>query len=58
MADLPKPLLEECERISKVYIESRYGLLDNEIPSEKFKKNDALEFMNIAKEVLEWTRKI
>jgi HEPN domain-containing protein len=58
MVGLPKSFLEKCEVLSKVYIESRYGFLDNEIPAEKFEEKDVLRFMNIAKEVLEWAKKI
>ena len=58
LANLPEVLLKKCEKLSKVYIESRYGMLDNEIPAEKFNNSDALEFVGIAKEVLEWAKKI
>ena len=58
MVNLPEVLLKKCEILSKVYTESRYGLLDDEIPAEKFDENDALEFVNIAKEILKWVKKI
>ena|SRR3989344_338715 len=56
--NLPENLLNGCEVLSKAYIESRYGLLDEEIPAEKFEKNHALKFLSIAKEVLGWAKKI
>ena len=58
MAKLPKAMLEKVEVLSKVYIESRYGLLDDKIPAEKFDKNDASKFIKIAEEVLKWAKKI
>src|SRR3989344_3825003 len=54
---LPENLLLNCEKLSKVYIESRYGILENEPPYKKFKEKDALEFIFIAKEILEWLKK-
>ena len=55
-AGLPLELISKCEKLSKVYIESRYGVLD-EIPAKKFNKNNAGEFLSISEEVLEWCRK-
>jgi len=49
-------LLDKCEKLSKVYIESRYGIV-GDIPSKKFEKSDADKFLEIAKEVLEWVKK-
>ncbi len=57
-AGLPKDLLLKCEKLSKVYIESRYGVLDNKIPAEKFKRKDAYSFIKISREVLKWIKKI
>ena len=55
--NLDKSLLDKCEELSKVYIEARYGVLDDVIPSEKFNKSDALGFLETAKEVLKWAKK-
>ena len=55
-AGLSQDLLLKCEKLSKVYIESRYGILD-EIPAEKFNKVNAEEFLLISEEVLEWCKK-
>ncbi|MEK6926722.1 MAG: HEPN domain-containing protein [Nanoarchaeota archaeon] len=57
MADLPKDLLKECEKISGVYTESRYGILDSEIPAEKFNEKDSLDSISIAREILIWAKK-
>src|SRR3989338_8789249 len=56
-AKLPIELLSKCERLSKAYIESRYGLLGGEIPAEKFKQADAENFLNIAEEITIWLKK-
>ena len=56
-ARLPEDLLLKCEKLSLAYTNTRYGISDNEIPSKKFKENDAVNFLNIAKGVLEWLRK-
>lgn len=47
---LPKNLLDKCRLLSKVYIETRYGVL-GEVPSEEFREDNTLEYFNIAKEV-------
>ena len=51
-AGLPLELMSKCEKLSKVYIESRYGILD-EIPAKKFTKENTEEFSLISEEVLE-----
>ena len=56
-ARLPEDLLLKCEKLSLAYTNTRYGISENEIPSKKFKENDAVNFLNIAKGVLEWLRK-
>jgi|SRR3989344_1632843 len=56
-ARLPEDLLLKCEKLSLAYTNTRYGISENEIPSKKFKENDAVNFLNIAKEVLEWLKK-
>ena len=53
---LPYEFMVKCEKLSKVYIESRYGILD-EIPAQKFNKEDAEAFLLISEEVLEWCKK-
>lgn len=54
--NLPKDLLDKCELLSKVYIETRYGILSG-IPSQEFKEKNTLEYINIAKEVFLWIEK-
>ena len=57
MAELPADLLEKVKLLSGIYTESRYGIIEDKIPAEKFKKKDASEFLNIAHEVLKWVGK-
>ncbi len=56
-AGMPKPLINKCEKLSREYTESRYGIITNEIPSNKFSDGDAINFLEIAKEVVEWAKK-
>lgn len=55
---LPSDLSNKIKSISGAYIETRYGIIGDEIPAKKFKEEDALEFLKIAKEVLEWVKKM
>lgn len=54
---MPSELIQKSEKLSKVYIDSRYGVLD-EIPSQKFNREDSEYFLLISKEVLEWVKKM
>jgi len=54
--NLPKELLDKCELLSKIYIETRYGILTR-VPSQEFREGNTLEYFNIAKEVLSWLEK-
>ena len=56
-ASIPNSLLTDCEKLSKIYIDSRYGVIDNEIPAEKFGKKEANEFFRIARRILKWCEK-
>ena len=56
-ANLPTDLLNKINLLSGVYIETRYGIIQGQIPSKKFKEKDVSEFLSISKEVLEWSRK-
>lgn len=55
--NLKKDLLKKCEQLSKVYIETRYGSIGEKVPSQKFKKNNSLKYLKIAKEVITWVGK-
>ena len=54
--DLTNELLKKCEQLSRVYIETKYGL-GIYIPSQKFRKKNSSEYFNIAKEVVTWAEK-
>ena len=49
-------LLKKCERLSRVYIETKYGL-GISIPSQKFTKRNSSEYLYIAKEAVAWAGK-
>ena len=57
-AQFPENILKKIKLLGGVYIESRYGFIDEEIPAKKFKEEDVSEFMKISKEVLEWAKKM
>lgn len=54
---LPNDLIKKCEQLSRVYIETRYGVVGSYIPSQKFNKHNSSELFNIAKEVIAWVEK-
>ena len=56
-AKVTEQVLEKIKSLSGVYIESRYGFIDEEIPAKKFKEADVSDFIKISEEVLEWARK-
>lgn len=56
-AKLPEDLLNKVQLFSGVYIETRYGVLEDDLPYEKFKEKDSSEFLKISKEVLKWSKK-
>ena len=55
--NLPNSLLKKCEQLSRVYIETKYGLVGEYIPSQKFKKKNSSEYLQIAREVIRWINK-
>lgn len=54
---MPLELIKRSEKLSNVYIESRYGILD-EIPFQNFSREDSEQFLLISKEVLKWVKKM
>ncbi|MBI2558985.1 HEPN domain-containing protein [Candidatus Woesearchaeota archaeon] len=54
--NLPTELLKKCEQLSRVYIETKYGL-GVYAPSQKFKKQNSSEYLKIAKEIVIWAEK-
>lgn len=55
--DLPDELLQKCDELNNVYLDTRYGDVGGKLPSKKFKKPNSIRFLNIAKEVLKWLEK-
>ncbi len=54
---IPPHLLKKCERLSAVYLDTRYGDIGGKLPSEKFNETLALEFLAISQEVVTWVEK-
>jgi HEPN domain-containing protein len=55
--NLPSDILQKCEALNAVYLETRYVDFEDQIPSKKFDKTAASEFLDTAKEVLKWLEK-
>lgn len=55
--DLPENLLELCDKLNGVYIDSRYGDVGGKLPSKKFTKKNSSEFLKTADEVMKWLKK-
>lgn len=51
---LSQDIISKCELINGIYIETKYGSLDNEIPSKKFNKVNSEEYFKTAKEIVLW----
>ncbi len=56
-AGLDEALLKKSELLSKVYIESRYGIIGDTAPSKKFTKENTAAYLSIAEEILSWVQK-
>jgi len=54
---LAEELIELCDKLSKVYIETRYPDASGRLPSETFSKEDSLNHINIAEEIIKWIKK-
>ena len=53
----PENILEGCERLNNVYLDTRYGDIGGKPPSKKFNKKNSIEFLKQAKEILRWSKK-
>lgn len=56
LLNLPYKLLIKISELEPVYQETRYPDVASKIPAEEFEEKDAMEFLNIADEVVEWIR--
>lgn len=54
--DLPVVLLNKCEKLNGVYLDTRYGDVGSKPPSKKFNKTATRAFLNISKEVIAWLK--
>jgi len=54
---LPKELIGSCDKLSLVFIETKYGTIAGGIPSEIFSKRDSEKHLKYADEVLGWIKK-
>lgn len=57
LLNVPDVLLIKIAALEPVYQETRYPDVSSKIPAEEFEEKDAIDFFNIAEEVLEWIKK-
>ncbi|MBS3122668.1 HEPN domain-containing protein [Candidatus Woesearchaeota archaeon] len=57
LLNLPDNLLIKIATLEPVYQETRYPDVSSKIPAEEFEEKDAIEFLSIAEEVIEWLKK-
>ena len=57
-AGINEELLKKCKRISQIYATSRYGIIGDKIPAKIFNEENSKEYIKIAKEILEWVKKM
>ena len=55
-ADAPSKLLDRCDRLNTLYIETRYPDIGKEIPSKKFTLSMSKEDIQVAEEVVKWSK--
>ena len=55
--NLPEDLLEKCDKLNGVYIDTRYGDVGGKLPSQKFTKSVSSALLKTAKEVVKWLEK-
>lgn len=53
---LPEKLISEITLLEPIFRESRYPDVAEKIPAEEYEESDAIEFLNIAEEVLIWVK--
>ncbi len=55
--NLPQELLDKCDQLNGVYLDTRYVDMGGILPSEKFKKSNTIQFLRTCNEVLKWLKK-
>ncbi len=53
---LPEPLIEACNTLNAVYVETRYPDASGGIPAEEFTLQDAQTDLKLANEVVLWVK--
>ena len=52
--NLPNEFLKKISGLNSAYTEARYGISINKTPAELFSKKEALDFLNMTKEIITW----
>jgi len=54
--NVPEKLILKITSLEPIFRESKYPDVSEKIPAEEYEENDAIEFLNIAEEVLKWVK--
>ncbi len=54
--NVPEKLIFGISSLEPIFRESRYPDVSEKIPAEEYEEKDAIEFLNIAEEVLIWVK--
>ena len=54
---MPEALIEKCDALNNIYLETRYGDVSGIPPSKKFNLENTSPFLTRAKEVIAWLEK-
>ena len=53
---LPKRLIDECDKLNPIYIDTRYPDASGDLPHKKYTQDKSQEDMNAAEKILKWIR--
>jgi len=56
LLEAPQGIIGICNELNPIYFEERYPDFSDTIPAEKFNKEEIDDFLEKAKEVLEWIK--
>ena len=51
---LPKKLIDECDKLNPIYIETRYPDASSDLPHEKYTQDKSQDDINAADTILKW----
>ena len=54
---LPERLIDKCDKLNPIYIETRYPDASGNLPHKKYTQEKSLEDIKIAENILKWLRK-